>query len=109
MIEAIKAEKDVERALRADAAVIYKYGQACAVSAVANTQIERFAAEHPNTPVYRLDVVAQHRLAMEIAKRLDVEHRSPQVILVRAGGAVWAASHYAIRATRLANALEETA
>lgn len=109
MIQLITETEALEEALRAETAVLYKYSPSCAVSAVAATQIERFAAEHPDTPVYKLDVVAQKELALEAADRLEVRHQSPQVILMRDGRPVWHASHYGIRATRLANILEDTA
>lgn len=108
MIEFITEAGALERALRAETAVLYKYSPSCAVSAVAATQIDRFADEHPDTPVYKLDVVARKDLALVVADRLDVRHQSPQVILMRNGRPVWQASHYGIRATRLANMLEDT-
>jgi bacillithiol system protein YtxJ len=108
MIELITEADTLERALRAETAVLYKYSPSCAVSAVAATQIGRFADEHPDIPVYKLDVVANKDLALESAERLNVRHQSPQVILMRNGRSVWEASHYGIRATRLANVLEDT-
>ena len=109
MIEIIRETDSLERALRAETAVLYKYSPSCAVSAVAATQIGRFAEEHPDVPVYKIDVVASKDLALESSERLNVPHRSPQVILMRNGRSVWEASHYGIRATRLANMLEDTA
>lgn len=108
MIESITSEAGIEAALRANVSVVYKHSPTCAASAVGNTQIDRFAAEHPQVPVYRIDVVDQRNLALAIGRRLRVMHQSPQVILIRGGNAVWHASHYGIRATKLAIKLDET-
>jgi len=109
MIETLDSESRMEEALSAEVCVVYKHSPSCAVSAVANTQIDRFASEHPDTPVYRLDVVDHKDIALAIAERLQVRHQSPQAILLRRGEPVWRGAHYGIRATRMAIKLDETA
>ncbi len=93
---------------RAPVGVLYKHSPICGASVAAHREVSRFAAEHPAVPVCLIDVIRERSLAQTIAETLDVSHASPQVILVRAGVAVWVASHRAIRAEALAESLRST-
>ncbi len=63
--------------------------------------------EHPDVPVYWVDVKAQRPLSQEIAGRFDVAHESPQAILLRQGAPVWNASHSDVTACAIARELRE--
>ena len=64
--------------------------------------MQRFQQEHPEIPVYLIDVIGQRPLSREIAVRLGVQHESPQTILIRGGAVRWHASHYEVTAEALA-------
>jgi bacillithiol system protein YtxJ len=91
----------LDRAVQSAVAVIYKHSPRCGSALFALEAVERFAARHPDVPVFQVDVVGHRALARAIAARLDVRHESPQVILLRQGRPVWVASHGQVDADAL--------
>ena len=94
---------DLIRAL--DEAVIYKHGPMCWSSLLARRHVRSFAANHPDIPVFEIDVVNQRPLSRHIAALLGVRHESPQVIILLSGRPVWDASHYRVTADALGSHL----
>ena len=45
---------------------------------------------------YFLDLISHRDVSTAIAQKFDVEHESPQVILIKNGKAVYSASHFEI-------------
>jgi bacillithiol system protein YtxJ len=91
---------------RGELALLYKHSSRCGVSLIASEEVESFALQEPALPIYRLDVVRQRSLSMDLARTLGVHHASPQVILLRGSDAVWHTSHQRIRLPTLAEHLE---
>jgi len=92
----------LEEVLGQGLAVLYKHSPRCVVSARAIRHVRRFAKESPETPVYLIDVVAQEEeISSWLAERLDVDHESPQVIVVRDGKAVSYHAHFTVTAEAL--------
>ncbi len=60
--------------------------------------MQAFVREHPDVPVFLVDVLGSRPLSQALAARLGVRHESPQVILLHAGIAAWHASHSAVTA-----------
>lgn len=89
-------EAGFEAALSAPLAVIYKHSPTCGLSVMAAGEVRAFLAAHPGTPIYVVDVLEERPLSAEIARRLEVRHESPQVIVLREGAVVWHASHRAV-------------
>lgn len=104
---AITANDDLEDALARDLAVIYKHSPACGASRGAAMEIQRFMEARPDVAVYRVDVLGDRPLSNEVARRLEVRHESPQVIVVRAGAAIWDTSHGGVRAASLVRQLDD--
>ena len=55
---------------------------------------------------YFLDLIAHRDVSNEIARRFNVYHESPQLILIKNGKAVYDASHSSIDAADLKNKLQ---
>ena len=96
---------DVDAALGATLAVVYKHSSRCSVSFGAHAQVARFARD-TTVPVYMLDVVDDRAISDYIAERMAVPHQSPQVILVCRGVAAWHASHHRVTAASLHREME---
>jgi len=94
-------ERQLSDALAAPRAVIYKHSPRCGVCVAAEREVTFFAEGHPDMPVYWLDVIGHQALARTVARVLEVDHESPQVILLADGRAVWSASHWEVRAQDL--------
>lgn len=98
-------EEQLEAVFRSELAVIFKHSTACAPSAVAMEELENFAAGEPDVDVHVVDVLEHRHLSQKTAAYLNVQHQSPQVIVVRRGSAVWHESHFGITAARVKAAL----
>jgi bacillithiol system protein YtxJ len=101
MILPLGTTAELEAALGAPLAVLYKHSPRCGVCVAAEREVRYFAEGHPEVPVYWLDVVAERDLAHLVTARLGVRHESPQVILLEGGAVRLAASHWDVRAADL--------
>jgi bacillithiol system protein YtxJ len=94
-------EDALREALASDVAILYKHSPVCPVSLRAIEEVRRFAERQPAVPVYVVDVVRHRKLAQQLARDLGVRHESPQVIVLRKGGASQHASHRGVTAHTL--------
>ena len=78
-------------------AVLFKYSPACIISSQASLEVETFADDHPDVPVYTVDVLGQRSLSQRLASQLKIEHESPQVIVIKNGKPTWDKSGFRIR------------
>jgi bacillithiol system protein YtxJ len=93
----LSTPEDVSAVLDAPLAIIYKHSTRCAVSAAAMREIQAFASESPEAPLYAIDVHAGADASNELEDRTDVPHESPQLIITSDGAVAWHASHWDIR------------
>ncbi len=83
--------------------VVFKHSTRCSISRMALRQFETdWNLEGKITP-YFLDLLEYRSISNAIAERLGVVHQSPQVIVVKAGQAVYDVSHEAIQVSALAS------
>lgn len=83
--------------------VIFKHSTRCSISRMALKQFENeFTLKDKVTP-YFLDLLNYREISNTIASKFEVVHQSPQMIVVKAGKAVYDASHSDIDASRLAD------
>ena len=94
----VNSADDIERALTAPVALLYKHSETCPVSAMAQREIDRLEHHRPDLDIWVVDVHAHRALSREIAERFTIRHESPQAILVREGRPVWHGSHYRVTA-----------
>lgn len=72
---------------------IFKHSTRCSISRMALKQFENeFDMEDKIVP-YFLDLLNHRDISNEIAVRFGVEHQSPQILLIKNGKAIFAASH----------------
>lgn len=74
--------------------VLFKHSTRCSISSMALNRLEMDWDIDPEqaVPVY-LDLIAFRAISDKIAIDLSVRHQSPQVLLVKNGQCVYAASH----------------
>lgn len=82
-----------DRSLPADC-LVFKHSTTCPISAQAAREVAALATD---LPVYQVNVREQRELSTWVASVYGVTHESPQLILVRAGKAVRAWSHWEVR------------
>ena len=77
--------------------ILFKHSTRCSISRFA---LKRFDAEYDFSEEqmnwYLLDLLNYRDLSNEIARRYNIEHQSPQIIVIRNGKAVFDTSHDAI-------------
>lgn len=79
---------------------IFKHSPRCSISVVAKSRIDKQAVSN-TVPVYLIDVVMQRELSQHIARHLEVEHQSPQLLKIENGKCVFNASHLSISPSQL--------
>ncbi|MFK7799579.1 MAG: bacillithiol system redox-active protein YtxJ [Aureispira sp.] len=97
---------DLEAAIEASnqqAVALFKHSTRCPVSSMAKRLVER--DWDLSIDAYFLDLIAYRDVSNAIAERLEVQHQSPQMIVVKNGAAVYDASHESIQVTAMAEAL----
>lgn len=75
--------------------VIFKHSTRCSISTMAKSRLER--ATEPNGIDFNyLDLIAYRSVSNKIAVDFDVEHASPQILIIKNGECVYDESHSAI-------------
>ncbi|SRR5258706_633038 len=91
-IEQIKEESKTQPVL------IFKHSTRCAISATTLNRLERNWKPEEVTALkmYYLDLLSYRNISQRVAESFDVEHESPQVLILREGNPVYVRSHFDI-------------
>nr|WP_295925018.1 bacillithiol system redox-active protein YtxJ [uncultured Dyadobacter sp.] len=91
----INSEEEVDTIHKsADYSIIYKHSPRCMTSLMAYRQLKsEVSASDLGIPIYIVDVVQNRRESMAIANAFQVEHESPQILVVKNGECIYDASH----------------
>ena len=81
--------------------VVFKHSTRCSISRMALRQFETDWNLDGKIMPYFLDLLEYRPISNAIAERLGVVHQSPQVIVIKAGQAVYDASHEGIKVEAL--------
>lgn len=81
--------------------LIFKHSTRCIISKMALKNFEGDFNLEDIIDTYYLDLIANRNISNEIAEVFAVEHQSPQILLIKDGVAVYAASHESIDANVL--------
>lgn len=87
---------------------VFKHSTRCPISTAAYSAVARHVASAGESgPRFHLVKVIESRtVSNAVAETLGVEHKSPQLILVKERKAVWEASHYGINGERIEEAVK---
>lgn len=110
-IKELLAVEDVEEVLQQtneNPAFIFKHSTTCPISAEAYEQFKSyFLTDATPYDGYFVKVRETRNVSNELADKLEVEHQSPQIFLVKNGQAVWNTSHNDITVENIVEAVEE--
>ena len=81
--------------------LIFKHSTRCIISKMALKNFESDFLLHDVIDAYYLDLIAYRNISNEIGEVFAVEHQSPQMLVIKDGVAVYAASHESIAANVL--------
>jgi bacillithiol system protein YtxJ len=102
-MEWIKLDSE-EKLVEANAAsaqlpvLLFKHSTTCSISRAALNRLERNWKNEDDSTIksYYLDLLYYRNLSREIAERFEVEHQSPQVLILYHEKAIYACSHFDI-------------
>ena len=90
--------------------LIFKHSTTCSISQTTLARLERNwnEVEMNSIKPYYLDLLSYRNISNRIAGMFDVEHQSPQVIMLRAGEVVFHKSHFEINMAGIKQAMLAT-
>lgn len=75
---------------------IFKHSTRCGISKMVLNRFEKAFPVNIRVETYYLDLLNHRDISNEIASRFQVEHQSPQLLLIKEGKVVVHESHYDI-------------
>ncbi|HEY5748286.1 MAG TPA: bacillithiol system redox-active protein YtxJ [Chryseolinea sp.] len=107
----LKSPQQVDQILeesKEKAVLIFKHSTRCSVSRMALDRLERNwnESEMGHLKPYFLDLINYRDISNRIADQFQVEHESPQVLIIEKGAAVYDESHMGIDYRAIRDALK---
>jgi bacillithiol system protein YtxJ len=89
---------EIQQKSHSENVLIFKHSTRCSISRTALDRLERNwnQEEVKNVQPYYLDLIAYREVSNGVARHFDVEHQSPQVIVIKGGQSVYDRSHFDI-------------
>src|SRR5690554_982227 len=81
--------------------VFFKHSTRCSISSMALSRFESQWEENDDFQLYFIDLIAHRDVSNEISEIADIQHQSPQVIVLKNGKEVYNASHNGISAEEI--------
>jgi bacillithiol system protein YtxJ len=75
--------------------LIFKHSTRCSISSTALSRLERKWQDNDNLKLkpYYLDLLEHRIISNTIAQRYQIEHQSPQVLIINQGKCIYSATH----------------
>lgn len=91
----------IEQSANGLTVLLFKHSTRCSISSMALNRMESKWKDQDNIPAYFLDLLKHRDVSNEIASLFNVEHASPQVLLIRNGVCIYHSSHSNILASEI--------
>lgn len=93
----LAALEEITAISKNETVLIFKHSTRCGVSRIAKRNFENsFDGSESILKAYYLDLLSYRAISNEIAASYQVQHQSPQLLVIKSGVAVAHASHYKI-------------
>ena len=108
---ALTAEKQIEQ-IREESkespVLIFKHSTRCNISRTTLDRLERNWRddEMPGVKPYYLDLISYRNISNQLAEVFDVEHESPQVLIIKDQVSAYHRSHFEIDYTQIREAIK---
>lgn len=87
--------------------IILKHSTSCSISSMAKMRLEdRWSSVKTEVEFHYLDLLANRNISSYIAEHFEVNHESPQLILISKGEVIYDASHFDISIQELNESLD---
>lgn len=100
-IEKLEEIISISASPEVDAVAIFKHSTRCSISSISLKRFELDYQDNPKVPMFFLDLLRFRPVSNLVASTFDVEHESPQLLLIKNGKCISHASHMEIRADML--------
>ena len=99
---------EIENSSKENPVLIFKHSTRCGTSRMAFDRLNRNhkAEDSAKMTSYFLDLISYRNVSNAIAQKFQVEHESPQAIVIKNGKAVYTASHFEIDYTNILRSLD---
>ena len=87
--------------------LIFKHSTRCSISTMAKNRLERYWEEDILIRPYYLDLLKFREISNEIAAFFNIEHQSPQVLLIENGECTYTSTHNEIDYEKIKEQLNE--
>lgn len=105
-LERMEQLEEIAERSKAVPVVIFKHSTTCGISRMALRSFEKaYVYDKKQLEPYFLDLKAHRDISNAIATKFNVQHESPQLLLIKNGTATYHTSHGAIDAASLADKL----
>lgn len=85
---------------------IFKHSTRCSISSLIKNRLERsWDFPQNNLPIYYLDIIAFRSISDKIASDFNIEHHSPQLLLIKKDECIYSASHNQIAVNSVKDAV----
>jgi bacillithiol system protein YtxJ len=105
----IQTEEELNQAIASSSekpSVFFKHSTRCSISSMALNRFENsFSADNSRCNLYFIDLIGYRAISNEIAEKLNVQHQSPQVIVVDNNEVVYTGSHSGIDTQKIESLL----
>lgn len=99
-IDALSHSNDI------DAIVVMKHSTRCSISSMALSRLERsWNVSEKKVPTYFLDILKHRDLSNKLAETYNLQHESPQILVIKNGKCIYSATHSEISAPDISAAI----
>jgi len=81
--------------------LILKHSTRCSISGMAKNRLELYWETSVGIAPYYLDILNHRNVSDELAKKFNIRHESPQILLLKNGASIFHASHNEIDFNKL--------
>jgi len=82
--------------------VIFKHSTRCSISSISmNKFVKNYEVPVTDADLYYLDLLNYRSVSDEVGYKFQIQHQSPQVLVIKNGEAIYDASHYAIQTDKI--------
>lgn len=86
-------------------ALFFKHSTRCSISSMALKRFEREWDKSIKCDIYFIDLIAKRDVSNRLSELTNVQHQSPQIVLIKKGIAIYNASHSGIDAKEIQSKL----
>lgn len=94
--------EEIEKKSETKPQVIFKHSTRCSISSISmNKFVKNYTIDTEDADLYYLDLLNYRSVSNEVGYKFQVQHQSPQVLVIKNGVAIYNASHYSIQTDKI--------